>query len=308
VEHGAVEYPNRPDKLSQLDYGKEKWRIVMSKSFLSTFVCLVLSLTVVAVLAVQAIEAGKPDPKKETGKLCSDGEDNDGDGLIDLNDPDCSPDAGGEFADYCGFYEDRDYDIVWNDIDQEYCDGVDKVMIGSDDIGFRKDTFTAKGKKVVRFVDLDLTAFNLGTGLTTVDMRFQRPPGGLSLHEMCYGSCPEACFMGAEGGFDDPLEQCDDGVASAQGMVGFAITFNVDGVQKSLEYGTRSGGTTLCRNLPSELGSRPVIVNRLDKCTWTIEGEYACLCLGCGSGNKTILQGRTDAAFLLTIEENGCTP
>jgi len=267
-----------------------------------------LSLTVVAVLTMEAIEAGKRDPRKETGKLCSDGEDNDGDGLIDLKDPDCSPDAGGEFADYCAFYEDRTEDIVWNDIDQEYCDGVDKVMIGSDDIGFRKDTFTAKGKKVVRFVDLDLTAFNLGAGLTTVDMRFQRVPGGLSLHEMCYG-CTETCFMGAEGGFDNPVEQCDDGVASSQGKVGFAITFNVDGIQKSLEYGTRSGGTTLCRDYwLGEPGSRPVVVDRLDKCTWTIEGEFACLCEGCGGGNKTILQGSTPAAFLLTIEENGCTP
>lgn len=288
----------------------------MKHTYPILLLCLLFSA--VLMLSLTTVLAGPP----AKAEVCTNGRDDDKDGATDCEDSDCAADpacsGGGTFSAYYSTFNSLQDDKIFSDgltcADYDYCDGVDKVMIGSDEIGFRFDTYTAKGKKEVRFVDMDLSGFGLSSlpvGLAAVDMRIQRNPGGLDLHGLCYGSgCISDCYMGAEGGFADPAEACLAGETSSLGKVGYSVTFvDNDGVQKSVVYGVRREGVTFCTTEnQSGAYSKPLLVERTGKCTWNFTGETGCLCIGCGGGDAVIEVGGTFVPFHYTITEMDCTP
>jgi hypothetical protein len=286
-------------------------------------ICLVFGLIVVSA------EAGKPDKVEN----CSNGRDDDKDGLVDCDDPDCDSDpacSGGTTDPQClqsYMVELADFTAVTDDSppqsDPYYFDGVDKVMAGSKETTFRFDTQVTKPNKNTnaRTVQLDLDGFNLGqcppgedpcepswfegvAPFITIDMRFQIPPGGLNLCALCvydggdtckYGPpLGDGCFMGAEG--DAGCE------TSSQGKVGLHITFPVEDAtydQMQLHYGMRQSGEYPC-------GSDPVLVTRISETEWTIQGTTACLKDGGVQGDYVEIDDHgdpivRDAPFFMTI-------
>ncbi|MDX1382789.1 MAG: hypothetical protein R3190_04040 [Thermoanaerobaculia bacterium] len=244
---------------------------------------------VLAILLLLAFAAGPALAAPEKGKRCSDGIDNDGDGLVDAADPDCGGDDGGSGGggqgkcqiDFVATFADAVDDGVRSDGGGSY-----PAATGSGP-GFRLDT---NGKPQLekpnddRKVILDFGANQGCAGGWADDLGFCNSSKGINMvFDLTFA----------------PLDLCSLDPGGAAGEVSLHIAFlAADGDRKTLTYG--------CLAAPEgpPLGtSVPAMVSRESASTWHIAGDTACL--RDGGLYDPIVDG-TDAdplvmPFLLTI-------
>ena len=248
---------------------KKRWSLILMA------LCLALAFSVIPV------EAGS----EKSPKKCNDEIDNDGDGLIDVLDPDCGGGGGNGVGEtecrieFCINFANADGDAVSSDDGSNYCHGSDKVIaFTGNGPGFRFDT-NGKSQKLegagaVRDVLIDLsnfdpTVFNPpgftdSTALKGVDLRFELPDG---------------------------LDLCSLENVPESGTVGLLIAFEVVGAndnRHTLIYGTPV--STSATAPPGADCGLPVTVTRTDEAMWTISGTKACLMDG-GPAFGVVLDG-----------------
>ena len=165
----------------------------------------------------------------------------------------------------------------------EYCHGTDKVLVFTGKgPGFGFDTTqSGKGKTMTRYLNIDLTAFGKGKLQKKVVLKFDKSgnPSGLDL-----------CSLESNG---------------AQGTVGLAISYEVDGAtdnSNTLTYGAPADAACGDEVTVTRTGTAPN--------TWTIAGTKACLWDGSkdalifkGLPNRVIIGLNSPVSFFATITE-----
>ena len=253
----------------------------------------VLAVAIVAACFLLAGLGRSPaygEPTNEKGPRCSDGIDNDGNGLIDCDDPDCN--CGSDDGDGGGgggtipvtvTFEDLLGDGLTSDCgtgDCPYVDSVEKVGAGISTRGNFRMSLTKGNQPAIRTLFLDFSDCMEGPceppflqGSTVGPVSMFTSGSGINLREMLVGEVRDDLTLG----------------------VGFNLT-SVEGGDWRLFF---NPSKTDCQ------GSSTITITRIDTDTWEIEAgvnDVACLAKQAGGGVLEF-SGLYHMPFKITVQK-----